>query len=43
MIATAPAPLVHRVVGAAPQTARPAEQAIALLRPPYDRIEHQTG
>jgi AraC-like DNA-binding protein len=42
MIATAPAPLVHRIVGAAPQE-RAAEQAIALLRPPYDRIEHQTG
>jgi hypothetical protein len=44
MIATAPAPLVHRIVGVAPPPpTRATEQAIALLRPPYDRIEHQTG
>ena len=46
MIATAPPTLVHRIAGAgsfpAPPAAR-ADQAIALLRPPYDRIEHQTG
>jgi hypothetical protein len=47
MIANASAPLLHRP-GSAGGDARPAadsggEHAIALLRPPYERIEHQTG
>jgi hypothetical protein len=47
MIATAPAPSVHRPTTGGAEAplfiAAGEENAIALLRPPYDRIEHQTG
>jgi AraC-like DNA-binding protein len=47
MFATAPASVIVRPASrwhpGAPAPHRPQEHAIALLRPPYERLEHQTG